>query len=280
VLVDKLVYRFHAPKPGDVVVFKGPDAWTKNDADIPRTSNILVRGLQQLGSLVGLAPPDERDFVKRVVAVGGQTVECCDANNHVLVDGKPLSEPYIYWEPGRPSTQQSFPKVRVPDGTLWVLGDNRNDSCDSRCQGGGSAVNGGLDGVVPVGNVIGKARYVVLPPSRWRGVGDHDPQSAAQALGAPAWQQGLPAGIGFLGAIPVLWLGRRLRRKRPGSLQEWSMSDTRRTTRTTRTRKHKQPSLGVPTAPKAPPPKKRNPRSSSGHGRLRSLGRSGRNSRS
>ena len=214
VLVDKLVYRFTDPSPGDVIVFKGPDPWTRNDVDVQRSSNVLVRGLQQLGALVGLAPPDERDFVKRVIAVGGQTVECCDAANRVMVDGKPLDEPYIYWEQGRPSTQAPFPKVRVPASTLWVMGDNRNDSCDSRCQGGGREVNGGLNGVVPVDDVIGKARYIVLPPSRWRGVGDHDPQQAAnqQTLSAPGWQQGLPAGVGFLAAWPVLWFGRRFGR--------------------------------------------------------------------
>jgi signal peptidase I len=219
VLVDKLVYRFSGPASGDVVVFKGPNPWTENDVLPQRSDNVVIRGVQGLGALVGLAPPDERDFVKRVIAVGGQTVECCDADNKVLVDGKPLDEPYIYWEDGRPATQASFPKVTVPAGTLWVMGDNRNDSCDSRCQGGGKDVNGGLDGVVPVDNVIGKARVIVLPPSRWRGIGDHDPQERAAAIGAPSWQQGLPAGIGLLGALPVLWLGRRIRRWRPGSLQ-------------------------------------------------------------
>jgi len=204
VLVDKIVYRFRDPAPGDVVVFKGPDPWTKNDLDLKRSDNVFVRGLQQLGSLVGLAPPDERDFVKRVIATGGQTVECCDSANRVLVDGKPLDEPYIFWVSGRPSTQASFPKVEVPSGSLWVMGDNRNDSCDSRCQGGG-----GRNGVVPVDNVIGKARFIVLPPSRWQGVGDHNPQAGAESLSAPSWQQGLPAGVGFAAAVPLWWLVRR-----------------------------------------------------------------------
>ncbi|HEU5470353.1 MAG TPA: signal peptidase I [Actinophytocola sp.] len=219
VLVDKVTYRFSDPAPGDVIVFKGPDSWTENDVLPQRSDNAVVRGLQWLGALVGLAPPDERDFVKRVIAVGGQTVECCDEQGRVLVDGLPLDEPYIYWAPGRPATQQSFPKVTVPADTLWVMGDNRNDSCDSRCQGGGKEVNGGLDGVVPVDNVIGKARVIVLPPSRWQGIGDHDPQAAPGSIGAPAWQQGLPAGVAVLAAWPVLWLGRRIRRWRPGSLQ-------------------------------------------------------------
>jgi signal peptidase I len=207
VLVDKLTYRFSDPEPGDVVVFEGPEAWTENDIVAPKSGNFLVRGLAQIGALIGLAPPDERDFVKRVIAVGGQTVQCCDEQNRVLVDGRPLDEPYIYWQNGAPDARQRFDPVLVPESTLWVMGDNRSDSCDSRCQGGG-----GIRGVVPIDNVIGKARYIVLPPSRWRGVGDHNPQGGfPMALGAPGWQQGGPLGLGLIAAWPTLWLGRRMR---------------------------------------------------------------------
>lgn len=214
VLVDKLVYDFRDPEPGDVIVFKGPDSWTENDITPAATGNPVVRGLQWLGSLVGLAPPDERDFVKRVVAVGGQTVQCCDDKSRVLVDGKPLDEPYIYWQNGKPDARQRFDPVLVPEGTLWVMGDNRSDSCDSRCQGGG-----GIRGVVPIDKVIGKARYIVLPPNRWRGVGDHNPQASfstasAMPLNAPGWQQGAPLGLGVVAAWPTLWLGRKIRRRR------------------------------------------------------------------
>jgi signal peptidase I len=156
--------------------------------------------------LVGFGSPDEKDFVKRVIAVGGQTVECCDPQNRVMVDGKPLSEPYLFWEPGRGQTQDEFQRVTVPPGHLWVMGDNRNDSADSRVQGGG-----GVNGAVPITNVIGKAQMIVLPPDRWRGVEATNPQ--AVALGAPAWQSVLPAGVGFAGAFPVVWVGRRLSRR-------------------------------------------------------------------
>lgn len=214
VLVDKVIYRFRDPAPGDVIVFKGPPSWTEHDVAVPSEGNALVQGLQQLGSLVGLAPPNERDFVKRVIATGGQTVACCDKANRVTVDGGPLDEPYVFWAPGRPRTQEPFPPVRVPHETVWVMGDNRNDSCDSRCQGGGQQVNGGLNGVVPLDHVIGKARVIVLPPSRWQGVGDHNPQHPrSTVLGAPAWQHGLPAGVGLLAAWPVVYLGRRHRRR-------------------------------------------------------------------
>ncbi|MFD8499764.1 signal peptidase I [Amycolatopsis sp. NPDC059657] len=170
VLVDRVVYDFNDPSPGDVIVFKGPESWGNAEIAPQESGNFITSTFRWLGSLVGFAPPDERDFVKRVIAVGGQTVQCCDAQNRVLVDGNPLDEPYIHWL-GEPNTQQPFEPVKVPAGMVWVMGDNRNDSCDSRCQG-----SGGVSGAVPVDNIIGKVRVIVLPPSRWGGVSDHNPQ--------------------------------------------------------------------------------------------------------
>ncbi|MFC4950576.1 signal peptidase I [Pseudonocardia sp. GCM10023141] len=163
VAVDKVTYRFGDPQPGDVVVFRGPDSWN-SEVHIDPPSNVLAQGLQVLGSLVGLAPPDEKDFVKRVIAVGGQTVQCCDAQNRILVDGKPLDEPYVYYDPAAPgpALQAEFAPVTVPPGEIWVMGDNRNDSADSRFPG---------HGPVPVANVIGKVRWIVLPFSRFGSIG-------------------------------------------------------------------------------------------------------------
>lgn len=202
VLVDKLVYRFGDPEPGEVVVFQRPDTWNRSEFSANRSSNGFVSWLQDVGAAFGLASPNEDDVVKRIVAVSGQTVECCDEKNRVMVDGKPLDEPYIHWIPGM-NTQEDFPPIKVPEGMLWVLGDNRNNSCDSRCQGGG-----GKNGLVPVDNVIGKVRYIVLPPSRWRGVGDHNPQVSAAASAAA---QVVIPGLGLAAAFPTLWLGRRVR---------------------------------------------------------------------
>lgn len=206
ILVDRVTYDFSDPGPGDVVVFKGPPSWA-GEIDTPESSNIFVTGFRALGSLIGFAPPDERDFVKRIIATGGQTVQCCDAQNRVIVDGKALDEPYIHWEEGTEATQKSFEPVKVPAGYVWVMGDNRNNSSDSRFQGGG-----GVNGAVPVDNIIGKARVIVLPPGRWGGVSDHNPQAGAQAvaLSAPAWQQGLPLGVGAAAAWPVVFFGRRM----------------------------------------------------------------------
>jgi signal peptidase I len=203
VLVDKLVYGFGDPEPGEVVVFKRPGTWNQSEFQSNRSSNAFVSWLQDVGAAFGLASPDEDDVVKRIVAVGGQRVECCDDKNHVLVDGKPIDEPYVYWTPTAEPRQASFAPITIPDGMLFVLGDNRNNSSDSRYQGGG-----GRNGLVPVDNVIGKVRWVVLPPARWQGVGDHNPQTTdvAAALG-----YGIPLGGGLLAAWPTLWLGRRVR---------------------------------------------------------------------
>jgi signal peptidase I len=207
IMVDKVVYDFHAPRPGDVVVFKGPAGWDQTEYYVNSSGNAVTHWLHQIASSIGIAKPDEYDLVKRVVAVGGQTVACCDPQNRILVNGKPLDEPYVYWQPDRggPAQQLRFGPVTVPNGYLWVMGDNRNNSDDSRFQNGG-----GIRGVVPVGNVIGKARTIIWPPSRWRGIGDHDPQALAVAAPAPTWFNSVPAtGIGVLVSLPTLWFGRR-----------------------------------------------------------------------
>jgi signal peptidase I len=209
VLVDKLTYRFRDPEPGDVVVFRGTDSWGSEFVS-QRSGNAVVRGLQQAGSLIGLAPPDERDFVKRVIAVSGQTVQCCDKQNRVMVDGAALTEPYAVFIGHEP--QEEFGPVTVPQGNLWMMGDNRNNSADSRRHVADQRM-----GTVPVSNVIGKARLIVLPLSRWQGISDPDPQPA-KALGAPLpgkspWPPGLALGAGVVLCWPVLRGGRMLRER-------------------------------------------------------------------
>lgn len=204
ILVDKLVYDFADPDPGEVVVFRGPESWVGPGAT-DDGGNAVADFFQMVGSAFGLAPPDERDFVKRIIATGGQTVECCDDQNRVLVDGKPLDEPYLHLEGGRP--QASFDQVTVPQGYVWVMGDNRNNSADSRYHSDG----GGASGAVPVDNIIGKARLIVLPPSRWGIIhGDNPQEQQANAMSASSWQQGIPLAAGAVAAWPVLTTGRRV----------------------------------------------------------------------
>jgi signal peptidase I len=201
VLVDKLTYRFTEPAPGDVVVFRGPDSWS-SEIEIAEPSSPVARGLQLFGSLIGLAPPDEKDFVKRVIAVGGQTVQCCDSRGQVMVDGQSLDEPYIFYLPeAGPPKQASFGPVTVPAGQLWMMGDSRNNSADSRMPD---------HGAVPVENVIGKARMIVLPFDRLGWVAAQNPQSTAVGMAQDA-ADGMPLALGLLGALPIALLQRRRR---------------------------------------------------------------------
>jgi len=189
IMVDKVTYRFSKPEPGDVVVFKGPPSWSVGYKSI-RSDNPAIRWMQNALSLVGFVPPDENDLVKRVIAVGGQTVECRAATG-ITVDGKKLNEPYL--DPKTmnadpylyPCLGNEFGPVKVPDGRLWVMGDNRTHSADSRmhCTNEPAALQDGVwctgdptAGTVPIDNVIGKARFIAWPPGRWGGVITINPQ--------------------------------------------------------------------------------------------------------
>jgi signal peptidase I len=187
IYVEKLSYDFGDPKPGDVVVFVGPTGSWNSDYHSNRSSNPVVRGIQNFFSFFGLVPPDENDLVKRVIAVGGQTVQCCDAQGRVEVDGKPLDEPYAHYldpyQPGLPFAVKTpmglsinpvgreFGPIKVPDGNLWVMGDNRNESADSRAH-----VDDELSGTVPIRDMRGKAVFKIWPPGRIGPVRAQDPQ--------------------------------------------------------------------------------------------------------
>lgn len=174
IVIDKVVYRFHDPRPGDVVVFKAPTQSWDEGWHSPRSSNTVVRGVQNVLSWFGLQPPNENDLVKRVIAVGGQTVQCT-ATDGLTVNGKKLSEPYLKIQPSPQDPclgTPPFGPITIAKDRLWVMGDNRTDSADSRFH-----MTDELQGQVPIDDVRGKVRFIMYPFSRIGGVSDHNPQS-------------------------------------------------------------------------------------------------------
>lgn len=158
VLVSKL-----APGPldvhrGDIVVFKDPGGWLSPTAVVERTG---WRGVAaDTLTFVGLMPQDSGEhLIKRVIGLAGDTVACCDAQGRLTVNGVPLDEPYL--APGAEPSEMEF-SVVVPEGRLWVMGDNRQNSQDSRYKQGDP---GG--GAIPRANVVGVAFVTLWPLDRW-----------------------------------------------------------------------------------------------------------------
>jgi signal peptidase I len=156
VLVSKIVYRFRDVARGDVVVFSGQGSWGP-DAP-PPPGNLFVRLWDDLTNLIGVTAPGT-DYIKRVIGLPGDHVVCCDTQGRVTVNGVPLSE-QSYIHPGDVPSSVPF-DITVPAGHLWVMGDNRADSDDSRYRttdpGGGS---------IPESEVVGRAFVIIWPPSR------------------------------------------------------------------------------------------------------------------
>jgi signal peptidase I len=199
VLVNKVPYWFGEPEPGDIVVFKGPDTWTP-EVTVTEPGNWFSGAMLWLGRTVGVAPPSEDDFVKRVIAVGGQTVQCCDPEGRVTVDGEPLDEPYIH--ENSPIESRAFGPVTVPEGRLWVMGDHRSASADSKVHMGDQ-----YSGTVGVDDVIGKAALIVWPISRFGMLDAPDIQGTEAAATSV-----VPYAVGLAGAVPfVAWRRSRAR---------------------------------------------------------------------
>jgi signal peptidase I len=148
IVVEKISYLFREPARGEVIVFAGDEAF-------PAAENGVDGVLTAVGRFLGIVPADARDFVKRVIGLPGDTVVIEDGT--VLVNGVALVEPYVDITDDR-----AFGPYEVPEGSLFVLGDNRPNSADSRFS----------LGYVEQANVVGRAAFVLWPPEHVGGLPD------------------------------------------------------------------------------------------------------------
>jgi signal peptidase I len=224
ILINKLVYDFRGIHRGDIVVFDGSGSW--DPPAPPASPNIISRVWSDIEGIVGISH-DSTIYIKRVIGLPGDHVKCCNAKGQVTVNGVALNEQsYLY--PGNAPSATPF-NITVPQGRLWVMGDHRAVSYDSR---GHIGDPGG--GTIPESAVLGRAFVIIWPPSRWGFLNIpatfEQPKlnaSAAAAGGsstvlAAAMDNGtpvrpatspLPLALGFAGAIPLTWLQRRARRR-------------------------------------------------------------------
>ncbi|MEV0884973.1 signal peptidase I [Streptomyces microflavus] len=198
VLVDKLTPWFGSePERGEVVVFHDPGGWLEDTAT--PEPNVAQKFL----SFIGLMPSsEEKDLIKRVIAVGGDTVECKE-NGPVTVNGKALDEKSFIFPGNTPCNDKPFGPIKVGEGRIFVMGDHRQNSLDSRYH---QELPG--QGTVSNDEVVGRAIVVAWPVGRWATLPipstfDQPGLNAAAAMA--------PAALGVAGALPfVLWRRRRL----------------------------------------------------------------------
>lgn len=164
VLVAKTAPRYRDLNRGDIVVFKDAENWLNSVREnVGRKSqqNPVIKGIKSFLVFVGLVPQgDEGYLIKRVIGLGNDNVACCDEDGKMTVNGKALDENYT---PNTGSASDIEFDVTVPQNGVWVMGDNRNHSADSR-----SHMNLPSGGFIPLKNVVGRAFMVIWPLEHMR----------------------------------------------------------------------------------------------------------------
>jgi signal peptidase I len=200
VLVNKLVYKFRDIHRGEIVVFNGKGTNFSPETVVPPPKNVVDRIRRDVQGAIGLGGPNDKDFIKRVIGIPGDVVACCDGGR-VTVNGEALDEPYVYlsscpkgYLSCADARQAAFEPVTVPKDQLFLMGDHRDGSSDSR-----------YNGPVPQKAIVGRAFAVFYPLERrkvLRVPGTFQGRNAAAAPGV----------LGFAMAVPITVVRRRLRR--------------------------------------------------------------------
>ncbi|MCR2801073.1 signal peptidase I [Microbacterium sp. zg-Y818] len=161
ILVDELTPRFGGYERGDIVVFRDPGGWLPATPEPERSA--VAEAFDWAMSVVGLSAPDSKDhLIKRIVGLPGDHVVCCNVLGQLTVNGVPVDEaPYLNLLAGESAPERVEFDVVVPEGTLWVLGDNRDHSRDSRYNQEQPG-----KGFVPLDNVVGRAFLITWPFER------------------------------------------------------------------------------------------------------------------
>ena len=161
ILVNELEPRLMPIEHGHVVVFKDPGGWLQVHTEPEK--NPVVAAVDWVLDAVGLAATDSNDhLIKRVIGLPGDHVTCCNALGQMSVNDVPLDEPYVKLPPGTTKVSDKPFDVVVPEGSLWVMGDNRYNSADSRYNQGKPG-----NGFVPIDDVVGRALWITWPVGRW-----------------------------------------------------------------------------------------------------------------
>lgn len=153
---------------GDVVVFEDPGGWLP-EPTVEQPSG-FAGAIDAFLTFVGLAPEDDHGYlIKRVIGLPGDHIVCCNDFGQLVINDVPIEEPYLTLDDeGMPASGQDF-DVTVPEGHLWVMGDNRYHSADSRAH-----LEDPGGGFVPIDDVVGRAIVISWPFDRWVWLDNHD----------------------------------------------------------------------------------------------------------
>lgn len=154
VLVNKVVYRLHEPRRGDVIVFENPRPAMEEPV------NPVIGVFRWIGRGLGFAQPADEDYIKRIVGLPGETISARDGSVYVKAPDseEPVKLDETYLEEGVKTT--NFGPIEIPEGQYFVMGDNRSNSNDSRY----------ALGTIPRDKIVGEAFVIIWPPADWGGL--------------------------------------------------------------------------------------------------------------